>query len=399
MKNLLRRITHSLSYTFTILIRKAGKSIAVVLSIAAFTVLLCLLEFTLHKQERLLDELYKKFDIDIIIMDSAGAYPDNLELDRLYASVFMNENNILGKNTDNLKIRSSGKETISVTNEYGEVITEISVVGLTYLPDMAEFNVSVYVVNKFDKSVLMSVSRVCIVPGRMKGLGDCIYIKTEKVEEPIEYLVIGTYDEAEDIFFCPYLNYSELLTSSVNNIYSLKCEITDTKVLEELETFLMNYFTKPIIAGITPRGLNSLDLKYTHSFVMPKGNFEEATDPIKADILKLKILEPFVFVFSVAIGFVISMLSIRNRKAEFAVMRSMGASGGYVFYISFIEQAVLCLIGALIGVLVSLIGFKQLSATQINKVLIFIGCYLAGTAIEALRIASVKVMKIMKAND
>ncbi len=399
MKNLLRRITHSLSYTFTILIRKAVKSIAVVLSIAAFTVLLCLLEFTLHKQERLLDELYKKFDIDIIIMDSAGAYPDNLELDRLYASVFMNENNILGKNTDNLKIRSSGKETISVTNEYGEVITEISVVGLTYLPDMAEFNVSVYVGNKFDKSVLMSGSRVCIVPGRMKGLGDCIYIKTEKVEEPIEYLVIGTYDEAEDIFFCPYLNYSELLTSSVNNIYSLKCEITDTKVLEELETFLMNYFTKPIIAGITPRGLNSLDLKYTHSFVMPKGNFEEATDPIKADILKLKILEPFVFVFSVAIGFVISMLSIRNRKAEFAVMRSMGASGGYVFYISFIEQAVLCLIGALIGVLVSLIGFKQLSATQINKVLIFIGCYLAGTAIEALRIASVKVMKIMKAND
>ncbi|HPY98779.1 MAG: FtsX-like permease family protein [Firmicutes bacterium ADurb.Bin099] len=399
MKNLLRRITHSLSYTFTILIRKAVKSIAVVLSIAAFTVLLCLLEFTLHKQERLLDELYKKFDIDIIIMDSAGAYPDNLELDRLYASVFMNENNILGKNTDNLKIRSSGKETISVTNEYGEVITEISVVGLTYLPDMAEFNVSVYVGNKFDKSVLMSGSRVCIVPGRMKGLGDCIYIKTEKVEEPIEYLVIGTYDEAEDIFFCPYLNYSELLTSSVNNIYSLKCEITDTKVLEELETFLMNYFTKPTIAGITPRSLNALDLKYTHSFVMPKGNFEEATDPIKADILKLKILEPFVFVFSVAIGFVISMLSIRNRKAEFAVMRSMGASGGYVFYISFIEQAVLCLIGALIGVLVSLIGFKQLSATQINKVLIFIGCYLAGTAIEALRIASVKVMKIMKAND
>ncbi|HOT71374.1 MAG TPA: hypothetical protein PLF14_08570, partial [Clostridia bacterium] len=130
MKNLLRRIAHSLSYTFTILIRKAVKSIAVVLSIAAFTVLICLLEFTIHKQEQLLDKLYKKFDIDIIIMDSAGAYPDNLELDRLYASVFMNENNILGKNTDNLKIRSSGKETISVTNEYGEVITEISVVGL-----------------------------------------------------------------------------------------------------------------------------------------------------------------------------------------------------------------------------------------------------------------------------
>lgn len=53
MKNLLRRITHSLSYTFTILIRKAVKSIAVVLSIAAFTVLLCLLEFTVHKQEQI----------------------------------------------------------------------------------------------------------------------------------------------------------------------------------------------------------------------------------------------------------------------------------------------------------------------------------------------------------
>ena len=397
--NILRKFTHSISYTFTILLRRAVKSLAVILSITAFTILICLMEFTIQEQENLLSDMYEQFKINLVIMDKTASYAEDLNMNKKYASLFMDDKNILYRNLDNLKIRSKGEEQISVADEDGEFIASLSVIGLTYLPELSEFNVSVETGNDFESSILMSGRNVCIIPSGISSIGSYIYIKTEKVEESVEYLVIGTYEQEESIFFCPYLNYSELLSVSSNNIYSLESDISNTKAINDIENYLLRYFIQPSIAGVTPIGKNDLDLMYAFSFVIPKGNLEEAIDPIKADIKKLQILEPFIFVFSAAIGFVISMLSIKNRKAEFAVMRSMGASGGYVFYISFIEQAVLCIMGASIGTLISWFSYSQLSDQQLNKIAIFVVCYLLGTIIEAICIASIKVMKIMKANE
>ena len=397
--NILRKFTHSISYTFTILLRRAVKSLAVILSITAFTILICLMEFTIQEQENLLSDMYEQFKINLVIMDKTASYAEDLNMNKKYASLFMDDKNILYRNLDNLKIRSKGEEQISVADEDGEFIASLSVIGLTYLPELSEFNVSVETGNDFESSILMSGRNVCIIPSGISSIGSYIYIKTEKVEESVEYLVIGTYEQEESIFFCPYLNYSELLSVSSNNIYSLESDISNTKAINDIENYLLRYFIQPSIAGVTPIGKNDLDLMYAFSFVIPKGNLEEAIDPIKADIKKLQILEPFIFVFSIAIGFIISMLSIKNRKAEFAVMRSMGASGGYVFYISFIEQAVLCIMGASIGTLISWFSYSQLSDQQLNKIAIFVVCYLLGTIIEAICIASIKVMKIMKANE
>ncbi len=399
MMNILRKFTHSISYTFTILLRRAVKSLAVILSITAFTILICLMEFTIQEQENLLSDMYEQFKINLVIMDKTASYAEDLNMNKKYASLFMDDKNILYRNLDNLKIRSKGEEQISVADEDGEFIASLSVIGLTYLPELSEFNVSVETGNDFESSILMSGRNVCIIPSGISSIGSYIYIKTEKAEESVEYLVIGTYEQEESIFFCPYLNYSELLASSSNNIYSLESDISNTKAINDIENYLLRYFIQPSIAGVTPVGTNELGLQYAFSFVIPKGNLEEAIDPIKADIKKLQILEPFIFVFSIAIGFIISMLSIKNRKAEFAVMRSMGASGGYVFYISFIEQAVLCIMGASIGTLISWFSYSQLSDQQLNKIAIFVVCYLLGTIIEAICIASIKVMKIMKANE
>jgi len=399
MMNLLRKITHSFSYTFMILFRKSVKSLAIILSVATFAVLICLMEFTIQKQESLLSDMYEQFKINLVIMDKSASYADDLKMNRKYASVFMDKENILFENLDNLRIRSKGEENIVVTDEDGDYITSLNVIGLTYLPDRSEFNVSADIWQDYDNSMLMSNENVCIIPSGISSIGSYIYIKTEKIEESVEYLVIGTYEQEESIFFCPYLNYDESIAVSSNNIYSIESDISNTRAINDIGIFLLRYFIEPSIAGVTPVGTNDLGLMYAFSFVIPKGNLEEAIDPIKADIKKLQILEPFIFVFSAAIGFVISMLSIKNRKAEFAVMRSMGASGGYVFYISFVEQAILCIIGTMLGTLISWIVFNQLSPTQINKIAIFITCYLFGTAIEAIRIACIKVMKIMKANE
>ncbi|MBP7343815.1 MAG: hypothetical protein KA982_03725, partial [Clostridia bacterium] len=193
MMNILRKFTHSISYTFTILLRRAVKSLAVILSITAFTILICLMEFTIQEQENLLSDMYEQFKINLVIMDKTASYAEDLNMNKKYASLFMDDKNILYRNLDNLKIRSKGEEQISVADEDGEFIASLSVIGLTYLPELSEFNVSVETGNDFESSILMSGRNVCIIPSGISSIGSYIYIKTEKIEESVEYLVIGTY--------------------------------------------------------------------------------------------------------------------------------------------------------------------------------------------------------------
>ena len=57
-----------------------------------------------------------------------------------------------------------------------------------------------------------------------------------------------------------------------------------------------------------------------------------------------------IFTLVVAIGFVVSYLLTKSRRAELAVMRSMGAGKLKTFFILFIEQLILCIFGAIIGI-------------------------------------------------
>lgn len=396
---MIHKLLYGISYTFTILLRKIWKSLAVILSVAAFAILICVMEATIQKQEILLDAMYEQFKVNIVIMDKYAARNEDLEMNSIYATLFMNEDSVLYEYIDDVKIRSKGDEKATIYDQDEMQIGSLDVVGLTYIPDQAEFGVSITIAEGYDQNILAGDSPVCIVPSGICDIGGYIYIKTDNNDDAVKYEVIGTYEQEKEIIFCPYLSYNENLSDENNNIYSLESSIKDAEQVNAIENILLGYFIEPSITGVTPIGLNEVGLFYGYSFVIPKGNFDEAIDPIKADIKKLKIVEPFIFVFSVAIGFIISMLSIRNRKAEFAVMRSLGASGIYVFFESFIEQAILCVIGTAAGTVISYFAYNGLSLSQANKVFIFIACYLSGAMIEAINIAGIKVMKIMKANE
>lgn len=396
---MIRKLLHGISYTFTILRRKIWKSIAVVFAVAAFAILICVMGSAIQKQEILLEEMYEQFKVNIVIMDKYAARNEDLEMNSIYATLFMNEDSVLYEYIDDVKIRSKGDEKAVIFNQDDIQIGSLNVVGLTYIPDEVEFGVAITIAEGYDQNILTGDRSVCIVPSSICGIGGYVFIKTDDDQEAMKYEVVGTYEQDKEIIFCPYLNYNENLSGTNNNIYRLESSIKDAEQVNIIENILLGYFIEPSITGVTPIGLNEVSLFYEHSFVIPKGNLDEAIDPVKADIRKLKIVEPFIFAFSVAIGFVISMLSIKNRKAEFAVMRSLGASGIYVFFESFFEQAILCIIGTSTGTLISYFAYNGLSISQVNKILIFIACYLSGAMIEAVNIAGIKVMKIMKANE
>jgi ABC-type antimicrobial peptide transport system permease subunit len=113
----------------------------------------------------------------------------------------------------------------------------------------------------------------------------------------------------------------------------------------------------------------------------------------------LEKMKPVIFVLSAAIGFIACMLFVRNRKPEFANMRSMGTSKGLVFMEAFFEQALLGVSGVVIGVCIYFILHGLEASLEVMDILTFFACYLAGASVAVINITRINVMKIMKAKE
>ncbi|HPJ77111.1 MAG TPA: hypothetical protein PLS36_09760, partial [Clostridia bacterium] len=121
--------------------------------------------------------------------------------------------------------------------------------------------------------------------------------------------------------------------------------------------------------------------------------------PLTKNISMLEKVKPVIFILSAAIGFIACMLFIRNRKPEFANMRSLGTSKGLVFTEAIFEQLLFGITGTLIGIGIYFIFHGSKAQFIAQDILIFIACYLAGATIAVINITRINVMKIMKSNE
>ena len=76
----IRIFLHSLSYTFNTLIRKIFKSIAVVICVATFAILICVMDYTIQKQGNLLLDMYEQYKVNIVVLDKFAENKEDLEI-------------------------------------------------------------------------------------------------------------------------------------------------------------------------------------------------------------------------------------------------------------------------------------------------------------------------------
>ena len=116
--------------------------------------------------------------------------------------------------------------------------------------------------------------------------------------------------------------------------------------------------------------------------------------PIRGNLAMLKGLYRFFFVMVAAIGFFLCFLLVRGRKAEFAIMRMLGESRLKVTLKILLEQAVLCLLGILLGATVLLLAGQGAADTTVCASIL--GCYLFGAGFAVLLTVRVDVMEILR---
>jgi ABC-type antimicrobial peptide transport system permease subunit len=257
----------------------------------------------------------------------------------------------------------------------------------------------------YDESVYMTNSNVCIVSstladGTLSGavrvdedgfISIYAYVEIatrDMVKIPLKLKVIGTYTNGDKDIYCPWpLIVETLNTVLVGDLYSegLKFTMNDNTLIDEFkETGYMGA---------------DKDKTMQYSLTLKDDLLIQTITPLTKNISMLEKVKPVIFILSAAIGFIACMLFIRNRKPEFANMRSLGTSKGLVFTEAFFEQSLFGITGTLIGIGIFFILHGTEAQFIAQDIFIFIACYLAGATIAVINITRINVMKIMKSNE
>ena len=125
----------------------------------------------------------------------------------------------------------------------------------------------------------------------------------------------------------------------------------------------------------------------------------ETVNNLNRHISYMEIVYNAMYALSIGIGFVVSYLLIKTRKSEFAVMRSTGAGAFRTFVVFFAEQAVLCLVGTLLGGAIGLLMPGGMHALRLYAILGYALCYWLGSAVSVAMTNRVNVLSILSAKE
>ena len=126
-------------------------------------------------------------------------------------------------------------------------------------------------------------------------------------------------------------------------------------------------------------------------------SFTETVSALGRYITFSRILFPALFAMVGLLGFLISWLMVNGRRMEFAILRGLGASRRRVFASSFLEQALLCLTGCVIGCAGLL--FLSGGAVKWLAVLAFLLCYLIGCALSVRAVGRTNLMALLSERE
>ncbi|MBE7016623.1 MAG: hypothetical protein E7420_00495 [Ruminococcaceae bacterium] len=110
-----------------------------------------------------------------------------------------------------------------------------------------------------------------------------------------------------------------------------------------------------------------------------------------------QLLFPVLFALMAILGFIISWLMVNARRMEFAISRGLGAGKVRVFFSFFLEQALLCLCGSILGCL--LLRLAGEASAWWWAVALFALCYLLGAAVSVIAVGKTHLMSLLSERE
>ena len=443
-----------LGHSFKRLIREGLKSLSVPFIAFVLVVLINLLGGIKTWLEDRYEDTLDNFPIVAVVSDLYVTNTDDLRIGLSYIDIFTDPdvNFSLAEHTGELSL----KRTMTDFHIQGSM-TEIALIGITNKRTDSsldpEYGAEITFFEGYDEGLFLSDDRVCIISEDLIGymvddniiLTSEVKLPDEFVQEPVfpelekdqeivihyissgserialyyirypylgtfveeqfepefittlvegkivktevEFLVVGTVSgTGPGLIFSPFWNVSEFAAEFEESFViseSLSIILSDNRELSAFKaTAAMSFSRANPVQGTRP-----------FAMVVYDSEFFETLEPLRQNIIVVDVATPFIYLLSIAIGFLTSVLLTRRRKAEFAIMRSIGVNSRIVFTNALTEQILLSVTGVALGfVFVSLVW----DYSSLTRPAVFLACYLLGAVFAAFGAAGTNVMKVLR---
>ena len=265
----------------------------------------------------------------------------------------------------------------------------------------SEDDVQITYFEGYDESLFTSDEYVCIISENAmhmveNGMLTMIVQSRAGYSIPVgaELKVVGTVsisDEGDEaIVYAPFSAVSILGSESAmvpSHSEMLRATLANNRDLDDFKSMAIRSFREVSGYYFNPN---------VFSLTIYDDEFYDITESLQQTIFFIDIATPFVYAIVICIGFIASFLLTRRRKNEYANMRSVGVSRVSIFTCVLFEQAVLCAVGAAIGCVLFTLTW---GIVLIRWALIFLCCYILGTAFSSIKAAGTDVLRLLREKE
>ncbi|MBQ4546635.1 MAG: FtsX-like permease family protein [Oscillospiraceae bacterium] len=374
-----------LSVTFKALCRRWIASLLLVAVAAAGTVSAFVLNGLISRQEEALENTKKNTVISCVVTDYSGSSSGNLSMLSAFVEMLTGKRRerdcFLDDYVKNVRAMA-GTPLLSPENH---ALRRILSIDSDPLLDPIN-GVSVEFYEGYSEEVLQGREMVCIVaPDMVTENGYIIVSPDENTEAEIK--IVGILNGGPTgIIYCPFFMPFEEEISVAFYVNTCSFDIKDNTKLKESKDYIYEFFVVPDV-------MNKND-GLTFGVLVQDETYHKSLGEINSNLTMLRIMLPVLMIICGCIGFFAGFLMTKGRIREFATMRCIGMKKMQIFFLVIGELLFLAAFGMLLGGGIGFIIEGNLSPKAISDSAIITAVYIIGTAIAALRIVRINIMKL-----
>jgi hypothetical protein len=127
--------------------------------------------------------------------------------------------------------------------------------------------------------------------------------------------------------------------------------------------------------------------------------FVRSASSLQKNLTIMRVFMPFIILLIVLVGYIASYLVMQSRRMEVAVMRSLGVDQRNFILVLSAENAVLILIGCLIGI-VAAVRMTGIGIWEVLMVtIVFFASYMGGVVAALLKLCRFSVMEVLTRSE
>ncbi|HBI57237.1 MAG TPA: hypothetical protein DDY38_10460 [Firmicutes bacterium] len=404
--------------TLRMMTRRKFKSLAVIGVSLVLVLFMNIYAESIVKHQAALNDLHAGIEVTGNITSHDGSILDDLDISGDVIGLLEQSGFIAqGLYTRNLRFLQGPWPQLEPVELYAMLVSAPKLVGATDIAAISSFasegaSLPEYM-EGYDQGLFSSQERVCIASGNFlqeNGLELGDEIKLTVAENPkkikdnychgtVTLQIVGTYQSNKlnnDPLYC----LGEVMQEICQEIElppawdSARFTIANTQQLNHFKALLRR------LGFVSLNQVQGEEISEDRlGFIINDSILTDATASVTGYIALSRILYPIIYLLCAGIGFVVSYLLVRLRKPEFAIMRSLGTSRAAGFVTLFLEQALLAMIGAGLGILLTLAIVQGNAPIQFAIIAGYLVCYLVGAAIAISTLNRVNVIQILTAKE